>query len=131
MSGLYQKTYLNSASGIAILLVYEHGGYSHPVHPVDASIAPTDILNKTHQILEIYSQAIQIIRRKTSRQEISSHDILSAIYYRLDRMEEKDFDDLDTLHRLHLTQDQLPAVVMLKGRFPPISAPSYSRWYAV
>lgn len=119
LTGLFQKTLLNSATGIIIMLVYDHGGYRHPVHPVDSSVAPADVRNKTNQLLEIYSQAVQIIRRNISQHvhhiDTVGPDLPHAVYYRFDRMEEKNFEELDTLHRLHLTADQLPAVVMFKG----------------
>jgi hypothetical protein len=119
LSGLSQKSIINSANGVLVLLLYERGGYVHPLHPINNQTAASpEVLHSTERVLETFTHAIQIIRRNTTRQggDDSSRDQLSyAVFYRLDVMEEKGYEGLDTFTRLQLTRDQLPAVVMLKG----------------
>jgi hypothetical protein len=115
LTGVYQRSILNSASGIIILLVYDRGGYSHPLHPIDRSIAPPHIINASQNLLEVFSQSVQIIRRNVNRKD-SKDELSYAVFFRLDRMEEKNYQELDTLYRLKLTPEDLPVVLMLKGR---------------
>jgi hypothetical protein len=107
------------------LLIYERGGYHHPLHPINNKTAASpEILLRTNHLLETFTQAIQIIQRNVTKQikqrQSHSHSngqdqLFSAMFYRLDVMEEKGYEGVETLAHLQLTRDQLPAVVMLKG----------------
>lgn len=77
-------------------------------------MAPPQVVNASQNLLEVFSQSVQIIRRNPNRKN-SIDELSSTVFFRLDRMEEKNYHQLDTLHQLQLTPERLPAVVMFKG----------------
>lgn len=100
------------------MLIYDRGGYIHPTHPVNSvSSFSFEQLNKTNLALESFSQAVQLIKRGLLSSSL--HDELSyTSFYRLDRMEEKNYQVVDLLTRLKIKEEELPAVVMFKHATP-------------